>query len=199
MNKKVKVVEGLIGFRAWKVKILPDGEPVLQSLIYEGSLWEGPVFEADRLPVLRNEHGIYVYASMERFLEKAIVVGGKVTGFVEAGGQVVLHEDGFRAEKVRIKELALPLCSRSFDHKSVCRKEVKWLVMHNTFPLCELRCELHAGGERFYHRAWTASQLREIWCRRYQCEVLPVPRWHLPTIYQVGDLKLIYDPTRVEH
>lgn len=206
MSGQVKVVEGLIGFRGWQIKVFPDREPVLQSfytVIYENSLWRGSVFEADRPPTLENKHGIYAYSSTERFLEEVRPRGDKITGFVEADGQTVLHEHGFRTERVRIKELALPLCS--YDS---CCKEAKWLVTHTTFLYHKLLCEYHArvftwdsydspfGDSRFNRKTCTTSYLQEVWSRRYQCEVLPAPRWCLPTVYRVGDIELIYDPTR---
>lgn len=217
MSGQVRVVEELTGFRIWRIKIFPDKEPVLQSLTYQNSLWTEPVFEADRLPTLRNQHGVYAYSSIEKLLERVVLLDDRIAGSVEACGQVVLHEDGFRAERVQIKELALPLCG-------YCCKEAKWLVVHDSFLDYKCVCEEHVrrgycegrmefsqcpshsygvsawvatrGFTKGYIKTYTTSQLQEIWSQRYQCEVLPAPRWRLPTVYKVGDLELVYDPSQ---
>ena len=90
-----RTVEGpLLGYRWWTIK-LHKGRYVLQSLTNE-TLW------TERTLHCENGHGIYCYKDLD-----LSVAHWPVYGEIEIYGQVVIHENGYRAERALVRRLWL--------------------------------------------------------------------------------------------
>ncbi|KKL05841.1 hypothetical protein LCGC14_2602000 [marine sediment metagenome] len=90
-----RTVEGpILGYRWWTIK-LHKGRYVLQSLTNE-TLW------TERTLQCTNGHGIYCYKNLDMGVGEYPVYGE-----IEIYGQVVIHENGYRAERALVRRLWL--------------------------------------------------------------------------------------------
>lgn len=185
----METVKEILAWRVFGVAVpMWKKEPILISP-QRSILWWGPNLAAeDGTPSFEGRDGIYAYP-----LQADLQEGGCTTlvpAKVALLGEVVIHEDYFRAEEVQIRELAIPLChlGRVGEHNRQAAFLVS-LPLGGYLFVCE-ECARPLGRRKFF----SVEEVRELWRRRYQCKVLPVPWWALRTEWQVGDITLVFDP-----
>jgi len=142
-----------IGYRGWKLKFNPEGEPRLGAVVQD-TYWEpedveveDPIFggklivkqiksdwreEVDE-PFKKSTKGLYSLKSLEEV--KSRYGGEDIYGAIIPSGKVASGSAGFRAEKAQVRALF-----RGTVSCYICRKLANFFV-HNDerFPLCE-RC-----------------------------------------------------------
>lgn len=112
-NNTKKYKSGLLGYRLWNYE-LEEGNPGLYSIGYERTLWKPGINVATchqnhTAPNPECECGFYAYNSIENPGDGAIEDSiGMIIGAVVASGNLLIHTDGFRAEKVVIAALYYP-------------------------------------------------------------------------------------------
>lgn len=137
--------EPVVGWRTWKV--VEDGYGGGWCLVSpsQGTTWPGPILRADAKPCAYDPHdrrwrdrgdhchGIYAHDVPCWSDWKP----GRAMGAVEATGRVVIHEKGWRAERVRIVELVL--------HPSVGEAAIEGLEQRYECPVERAGARLECG------------------------------------------------------
>lgn len=206
-RKPAERVRGLVGYRIWDVTLDPESqEPVLRSTMYTDNIWKGPVFQAHALPSEVVGAGIYTFSSTE-YQGFRNPSKGHVSGCVALIGDTLYcyklgRHLGYRSEKVRIKELFLPLCAHCLTFNRKVWADA--LAMRGTsigtvFTFLCQKCLDALLARGLHPKFWGAPELQKLWGKRYQCEVLPAPKHLLPegfSVFEAGGLTLIFDPNR---
>lgn len=113
-----KQKEGVVAYRVWR--LADNGR--LHSVTADQE-WDGPVLRADAPPAngkpdpgfTGQGHGIYALREPAAAQPKQAMLSGLlVAGKIELRGKVVVHEQGYRAERARILELRLPKPTQRF-------------------------------------------------------------------------------------
>jgi hypothetical protein len=171
---------GIEGWREWRlVRHTETGEYALGSL-WGGALWEGPAFQADRLPDdrdARGDPGIYAWrpdhANPSQF-------GFPVRGRVLLHGRVVVHERGYRAEFALIQDLCI-VCAPDEEHRTAVIGAALWYEPAETIMLSMQGYKEVIEGSHRYDVEAVGRSLE----RRYGCEVscLEISREELEEIW----------------
>jgi hypothetical protein len=103
-----KQVGGIVAYRGWAVGADARGGVYLES-VTQDTKWDGPVLVADAPPVdyepwgTGSGHGIYAYNKPRANGVMEYDVWGEVMLY----GRVVVHRDGYRAEKAMIRRIVI--------------------------------------------------------------------------------------------
>ena len=148
-----RTVEGpILGYRWWKIK-LHKGQYVLQSLTNE-TLW------TERTLQCTNGHGIYCYKNLDMN-----VACYPVYGEIEIYGQVVVHENGYRAERALVRRLWLwgaeweNHCATTFGLNNVFKVKQFEKAAHDLEERYECSVETEPG--RVYEEIMTAYKWKQ--------------------------------------
>lgn len=140
----------MIGWRWWRI----DGDRLF-STVRHTVAWEGPTLRADKQPTARNTNGIY--ALTERGAVWRYNPGPwwyLPFGEIEASGQVVRGELGFRAEIATVRSIHL------MRREYITRPDPDGYE-----PNC------------FTDEVWPSATLKDRLEARYQVEVKVLDRW----------------------
>jgi hypothetical protein len=130
------------GYRSWEL-VISDSDAWLRSPVRTDGIWAGRFATADTLPSNTNESGLYAsdfnealdvaYVQLElarAHLEavpdgfwRIAFITMPVVGAVVAGGEVIFHKEGWRAEDAEIVAIANPYDELDIDIL-ICRAGV---------------------------------------------------------------------------
>ena len=126
--REVPEEEPMIGYRRFKVS---DDGSGLESIYWGSPNWLGGSVKANFVPGVENPYGLHAYLTPDGARQLIRRDDAPVLAEVEAWGQVAVHDDGFRAEHMRIKRMTTtnyePLTPERVaekygrDHLTACR------------------------------------------------------------------------------